>query len=162
MKVIQQAARLFILLDGRPCTSCTLTVCRPPPILCSLVGAGAKILGVTVEQALEAYGVYFVQYTASQARGRGVRGALRARHRRQEGGERMGCTSCTIDYSDSLGNASPSSNPYTPCPSTLMAGLHQAAQDAGLQRRRVPLQPQLTAPAPGAQLPRHEGTRLQM
>ena len=33
-----------------------------------MVGAGAKILGVTVEQALEAYGVYFVQYTASQVR----------------------------------------------------------------------------------------------
>ena len=34
----------------------------------SLVITGARILGVTVEQALEAYGVYFVKYTADQVR----------------------------------------------------------------------------------------------
>lgn len=37
--------------------------------LISLVITGARILGVTVGQALEAYGVYFVKYTAMQARG---------------------------------------------------------------------------------------------
>lgn len=32
----------------------------------SVVTTGAKILGVTVDQALEAYGVYFLRYIAAQ------------------------------------------------------------------------------------------------
>lgn len=49
-----------------------------PLFSCSLIITGAKVLGVTVEQALEAYGVYFVRYTAAQVCDRAV---LAVRHR---------------------------------------------------------------------------------